>query len=39
LVDEEDPVILRDTRFGRVDREFKEGVGVEMVVMRVKDTR
>jgi hypothetical protein len=39
LLEAEEPVILRDTRFGRVDREFKEGVGVEMVMMRVKDTR
>jgi hypothetical protein len=32
-------VILRDTRFGRVETAWSEGVGVEMVDIRVKDTR
>jgi hypothetical protein len=36
LVEEEDPVILRDTKLGRVEREVKEEVGVVIVDMRVR---
>jgi hypothetical protein len=36
LVEEEDPVIFKDTKLGRRERAWREGVEVEMVVMRVK---
>jgi hypothetical protein len=39
LLEEEDPVILRDTKLGRVEREVKEEVGVVIVDMRVRETR
>jgi hypothetical protein len=35
-LDAEEPVILRETRLGRVERESKEGVGRVMVDMRVR---
>jgi hypothetical protein len=38
-LEEEDPVILRDTKLGRVEREVKEEVGVVIVDMRVRETR
>jgi hypothetical protein len=38
-LDAEEPVILRETRLGRVERESKEGVGRVMVDMRGRDGR